>query len=330
MDLSTTYLGLELKNPLLPSASPLSETLDGVRRLEDAGAGAVVLYSIFEEQIHLEAAELDHFLERGTESFAEALSYFPPLDEYKVGPDRYLDHVRKARESTDIPIIASLNGISTGGWISYARDLAEAGAHALELNIYFLGTDPETPGSEIEQVYVDIVEAVTSTVDIPVAVKVAPFFSSMPNMAKRLVGAGAKGLVLFNRFYQPDINVETLEVEPGVVLSRSEDLRLPLRWIAILYGRINASLAGPTGVHSATDAIKLFMAGADVAQLCAVLLQKGPQHLKVILDDLSKWLEDHGYDSIGKIKGILSQRKVAEPAAFERANYMKALGKYDT
>jgi dihydroorotate dehydrogenase (fumarate) len=329
MDLTTTYMGLKLKNPLVPSASPLSKQLDTMKKLEDAGAAAIVVYSIFEEQISFEAEELNHFLERGTESFAESLSYFPEQEEYNLGPEEYLEHIRKARAALDIPIIGSLNGVSTGGWISYAKQIEEAGAHALELNVYFLGTDATQAGTEIEQVYVDVVKAVKGSVTIPVAIKLSPFFSSLANMAARLAAAGADALVLFNRFYQPDLDLEKLEVEPGVVLSTSDDLRLPLRWIALLYGRLQAGLAGTTGVHTAEDALKLVMAGADVAQMCAALLKNGPRYLGTVLGDMIAWLESHEYASIEQAKGTLSQKSVAEPAAFERANYMKALNAFD-
>ena len=329
MDLTTTYMGLTLKNPLVPSASPLSKNLDSVKKLEDAGAAAVVLYSIFEEQLSFEAEELDHFLERGTDSFGEALSYFPEQEEYNLGPEEYLEHIRKAKAATAIPIIGSINGVSTGGWTDYAKQIEQAGADGLELNIYFMGTDVTQEGSALEKVYVDIVKQVTGSVTIPVAVKVGPYFSSMAQMAARLVEAGARALVLFNRFYQPDIDIDKLEVEPGVVLSTSNDLRLPLRWIAILSGRVNADLAGTTGVHTAEDVVKMLMAGASVTQMCAALLMHGPAYLGKVLADLEKWLTAHDYTSVQKMQGSMSQKAVAEPAAFERANYMKALNAFD-
>ncbi|HPI72059.1 MAG TPA: dihydroorotate dehydrogenase-like protein [bacterium] len=328
MDLSTTYMGLTLKNPLVPSASPLSKELDGIKRLEDAGAGAVVLYSIFEEQISFEAEELDHFLTQGTDSFAEALSYFPQASEFNLGPDEYLEHIRKAKAATKIPIIASLNGMTTGGWIDYAKKMEQAGADALELNIYFLAADATQDSAAIEQTYVDIFKAVKAGVKIPVSVKLSPFFSSITAMTKKLDAAGVDALVLFNRFYQPDIDLQKLEVTPGVVLSSSNDLRLPLRWIAILYGKLKASLAGTTGVHSAEDAVKLIMAGADVAQMCAALLVNGPAYLGKVLKDMQAWMEKNGYESVAKMKGSMSQKNVAEPAAYERANYIKALNQY--
>ncbi|MDZ7315826.1 MAG: dihydroorotate dehydrogenase-like protein [candidate division KSB1 bacterium] len=328
MDLSTTYMGLKLKNPLVPSASPLSKTLDGIKKLEDAGAAAVVLYSLFEEQIAFEQEELNYFLDRGTGSFAEALSYFPEVGEYNLGPEEYLEHIRRAKEATSIPIIASLNGVSAGGWIDYAKKMQEAGADALELNIYFLATDPNQEGRKIENQYRIILNAVKSNVTIPVAVKLHPFFSSLARMAKELDDDGADGLVLFNRFYQPDLDLENLEVVPGVVLSTSADLRLPLRWIAILYGKVKASLAGTTGVHTAMDALKMVAAGADVVQVCAALLKNGPAYLGTILKGMEKWLEEKEYDSLSTLKGSMSQKAVAEPAVFERANYMKALNDF--
>ena len=328
MDLSTTYMGLTLKNPLVPSASPLSKELDSIKKLEDAGASAVVLYSLFEEQISFEAAELDHFLSQGTNSFAEALSYFPEPSEYNLGAEAYLEHIRKAKQAVKIPVIASLNGMTTGGWIDYAKKMEQAGADAIELNVYFLAADATQDSGAIEQNYVDILKAVKSTVKIPVAMKLSPFFSSINAMAKKLDAAGADALVLFNRFYQPDIDLETLDVKPGVVLSNSNDLRLPLRWIAILHGRIKASLAGTTGVHTATDVVKLIMSGADVAQMCAALLLHGPGHITKVLKDLEAWMTKNEYESIAKMKGSMSQKKVAEPAAYERANYIKALNQY--
>ncbi len=328
MDLTTTYMNLKLKNPLVPSASPLSKEIDTIKKLEDAGAAAIVMYSIFEEQISFEAEELDHFLTRGTESFAEALSYFPEPDDFHTGPDEYLEEIKKAKESTDIPIIGSLNGISTGGWIDFAQKIEQAGADAIELNVYFLPTDVSKDPRRIENLYRIILKAVKANVNIPVAMKLSPYFSSMANMAKELDSEGADALVMFNRFYQPDLDLENLEVKPGVTLSTSNDLRLPLRWIAILYDRINANMAGTTGVHSAHDALKLIAAGADVAQMCAALLMKGPDYLGVVLKEMQEWLEQKEYDSLSTLKGSMSQKAVAEPAAFERANYMKALNIY--
>ena len=328
MDLTTSYLGLKLKNPLVPSASPLSKNIDTIKQLEDAGAAAVVMYSLFEEQISFEAAELDHFLTHGTDSFAEALSYFPTEEDYNLGPDEYLEHIRKAKEATNIPIIGSLNGVSTGGWIDYAKKIEEAGADALELNIYLVQTDLNQESRQIENLYKIILKAVKSNVNIPVAMKLSPYFTSMARMAKELDDEGADGLVMFNRFYQPDLDMEELEVKPGVVLSNSNDLRLPLRWIAILYGKIQANMAGSTGVHTANDALKLISAGARVAQICAALLVNGPQHLTGMLEEMKNWLEAMEYDSLDTLRGSMSQKSVAEPAAFERANYMKALNDF--
>jgi dihydroorotate dehydrogenase (fumarate) len=325
MDLSTTYLGLKLKNPIIPSASPLSHTVDSMKRLEDAGAAAVVMYSLFEEQIAHEAAELDHYLNYGKESFAEALTYFPEAQEYNIGPDEYVELVRKAKQSLAIPVIGSLNGISTGGWISYAKKIADAGADALELNVYYIPTDPDVTSSDVEDRYLEVLHAVKHTVSIPVAVKLSPFFSSMAHMAKRLENSGANGLVLFNRFYQPDIDLEALEVKPNVVLSSSNSMRVPLRWIAILHGHVKMSLAATSGIHTAQDVIKMVMAGADVTMMCSALLKNGPNHIAQVLQDLNQWMLEHEYISVQQMKGSMSQKSVADPAAFERANYVKAL-----
>jgi dihydroorotate dehydrogenase (fumarate) len=328
MDLSTTYLGLRLKNPIVPSASPLSRTLDGIKRLEDAGAAAIVMYSLFEEQIHHEAAELEHYLSYGTQSFAEALSYFPETGEYNLGPEEYIEHIRKAKEAVDIPIIGSLNGISTGGWIQYARKIQDAGADALELNVYYIPTDAKLTGEVVEQRYLDVLKAVKSTVTIPVAMKLSPFFSSMANMAARLDAAGVNGLVLFNRFYQPDLDTDALDVVPNVTLSTSQAVRMPLRWIAVLFGKLKASLAATSGVHGAQDVVKLVMAGADVTQMCSALLLHGPGRITEVLEELDRWLIEHEYVSLKQMRGSMSQKSVADPSAFERANYMKALNRY--
>lgn len=328
MDLSTHYLGLKLKNPLVPSASPLSHSVDSMKRLEEAGAAAIVMYSLFEEQIAHEAAELNHYLSYGTESFAEALTYFPESQEYNIGPEEYVELVRKAKESLSIPVIGSLNGISSGGWISYAKKIEEAGADALELNVYYIPTDPKLTSQDVEDRYLEVLYAVKRTVKIPVAMKLSPFFSSLANMAHRLDTAGVDGLVLFNRFYQPDIDLETLEVRPNVILSSPQSLRLPLRWIAILHGRIKASLAATSGIHNVQDVIKMLMAGADVTMMCSALLKNGPQHLGHVLADLNQWMLEHEYVSVSQMKGSMSQKSVADPAAFERANYMKALNTY--
>jgi dihydroorotate dehydrogenase (fumarate) len=329
IDLSTNYLGLHLKNPLVASASPLSKSVDLVRRLEDAGASAIVMYSLFEEQITHESLELDYFLNRGTEVFSEALSYFPDLDHYNMGTEPYIDHVHAVKQAVNIPVIGSLNGISTGGWIEYARRIEQAGADALELNIYALPTHPNVTGTELEEVYMKLVRDVRATVKIPIALKLSPFFTSIPNMAKRFVEAGANGLVLFNRFYQPDFDLDSLEVVPNLELSTSSELRLPLRWIAILYGQIATDFALTSGVHSALDVLKAMMAGASVAMLTSELLERGIGQLTAILANLQAWMVEREYDSIATLKGSMSQRAVAEPAAFERANYMKALNSFD-
>ena len=328
VDLTTTYLGLTLKNPLVASASPLVEKLENARRLEEAGVSAIVMYSLFEEQIIHESLELDHYLNAHTESFAEALTYFPNSGKYSLKPDQYIEHLNRVKQAVRIPVIGSLNGVSTGGWIQYARKIQDAGADALELNIYFIPNDMEMNGAELEEAYVTLVRDVCAQVKIPVAVKLSPYFTSMPNMAKRLVAAGAKGLVLFNRFYQPDLNLETLEVVPNLVLSTSNELRLPLRWVAMLYGRINADLALTSGVHTAEDAIKAVMAGASVAMTTSALLKYGVNYASELLGGIRLWLEDHEYESVKQMKGSMSQQAVAEPAAFERANYMKVLSSF--
>ena len=328
-DLKTTYLGLHLKNPLVASASPLSKKVANARRLEDAGAAAIVLYSLFEEQITHESHELDHYLERGTHSYAESLSYFPDLDTYNMGPEPYLEHLYQIKRAVDIPVIGSLNGISTGGWVSYAQGIEQAGADALELNIYYLPTDPDLSSAELEDEYVRLVREVRATVKIPIALKLSPFFTALPHVAKRFVQAGANGLVLFNRFYQPDFDLEALEVVPNVELSTSYEVRLPLRWIALLYGRIEADFALTSGVHTAQDVLKAMMAGANVTMMTSALLQHGMGRLMHILTDMQEWMVEHEYGSIQEMKGSMSQRAVADPAAFERANYMKALSSYD-
>jgi dihydroorotate dehydrogenase (fumarate) len=328
MDLSTTYLGIPLKNPIVASASPLSRTLDGMKQLEDAGAAGIVMYSLFEEQIHHEAGELDHYLSYGTESFAEALSYFPKPQEFNLGPDGYVELLQAAKKALGIPVIGSLNGITPGGWISYAKKMADAGADAIELNVYYIPTDPALTSQQVEDRYIEVLKAVKNAVRIPVAVKLSPFFSSMANMAHRLDAAGANGLVLFNRFYQPDIDLDALEVLPGVVLSNSEAIRLPLRWIAVLYGRVKANLAATSGIHTAHDILKMLMAGADVTMMCSALLKHGPQHINQVLHELNAWMLEHEYVSVKQMKGSMSQKSVADPSAFERANYMKALTSY--
>lgn len=327
-DLTTTYLGLTLRNPLVVSPSPLCQEVGSIRKMEDAGASAVVLHSLFEEQLTVESQDLDHFLTHGTESFAEALSYYPDLKTYKIGPDAYLEHIRKAKAAVKIPIVGSLNGVSTGGWISYAKKIEQAGADALELNVYYIPTDPAMSGAQVEQMYADLVRDVRASIKIPVAVKLGPYFSALASMARRLDQAGANGLVLFNRFYQPDFDLEKLAVTPNLVLSRSDDLRLRLTWVGILYGHVKADLAITGGVHTAEDAIKSMMAGARVAMMTSALLRNGIEHLGTVLAGMQAWMEQHEYVSIKQMQGSMSQKSVAEPAAFVRANYMKVLSSY--
>ncbi|HCY75887.1 MAG: dihydroorotate dehydrogenase-like protein [Ignavibacterium sp.] len=328
MDITTTYLGLKLKSPIVCSAGPLSEKISNIREMEDAGAGAVVLYSIFEEQIEHDELELDFRTSDHTESYAEATSYLPTPFEFKLGPDEYLNHIRKAKEAVNIPIIASLNGKSIGGWTDYAKKMEQAGADALELNIYLLPTDFKKSGSDIEKIYLDIVKAVKSTVKIPIAVKMHPFFSSTSFMASELSKAGADGLVMFNRFYQPDIDLEKLEVVPNVILSTPMAMRLPLRWIAMMYGRINADLAATSGIYSAEDVLKMVMAGAKVTQMLSALLKFGIGHIADVTTNLKAWMEEKEYQSIDQMRGSMSYMNVDDPASFERANYMKVLQSY--
>jgi dihydroorotate dehydrogenase (fumarate) len=325
MDLTTTYLGLELAHPVVASASPLSETVDGICRLEDAGAAAVVMHSLFEEQLTRESHRLDHYLDYGTESFAEALTYFPGAEAYHVGPDQYLDKIRQAKERVAIPIIGSLNGISTGGWTRYAQEMEQAGADALELNIYYIPTDPDLTGAEVEQRYVEIVQAVRRHSSIPLAVKLSPYFSAPAHLAHQLVNAGADALVLFNRFYQPDFDLEALEVVPHLILSNPVELRLPLRWVAMLYGRVDVDFAITSGVHTHEDVLKGLMAGAKVTMMTSALLQHGLSRIGEIVEALTFWMETHEYKSVRQMQGSMSQQHVSEPSAFERANYMKVL-----
>ncbi len=328
MNLTTNYLGLELKNPIIPSAGPLSQEISSIKAMEDAGAAAVVLYSLFEEEIEQESLELYQHTNAHKESFAEALDYFPEPYDFKIGPDKYLEHIRKAKEAVDIPIIASLNGKSVGGWIDYAKKIEQAGADALELNIYFLASDPKFPGTEIEREYLNIVKGVKMNVNIPIAVKMHPFFSSVSWMAEQLSNVGADGLVLFNRFYQPDINLETLEVEPNVLLSTPMAMRLPLRWISMLYGRVNADLAATSGIYSETDVIKMVMAGAKVTQMLSCLLKFGIGHITEVINQVVYWMEVNEYESLEQMRGSMSYKNVANPSQFERANYMKVLYSY--
>jgi dihydroorotate dehydrogenase (fumarate) len=328
MELSTTYLGLKLKNPIVASASPLSRSMDSMHQLEDAGASAIVMHSLFEEQITHEAASMDHYKSYGTESFAEALTYFPDTGDYHFAPEEYLELVAKAANKLEIPVIASMNGITPGGWTSYAKKMVEAGASALELNVYYIPTDGTMAGVNVENRYSDMLKEVRGAVKIPVAVKLSPFFSSIPNVAQRLVNEGADGLVLFNRFYQPDIDLEELDVKPGVELSNSYANRLPMRWIGILFGKTKASLAATSGVHTAEDVLKLTMVGADVTMMCSALLMHGPEYISKVLKDLERWMQEHEYESIEQMKGSLSHKSIADPSAYERANYMKALNRY--
>ena len=330
VDLSTTYLGLNLKNPLVASASPLSEKVETVNKMEEAGIAAVVMYSLFEEQIIHESLELDHFLFYGSESSAEIDSFYPQSGKYTLKAEAYIETLKKIKQSVNIPVIGSLNGVSTGGWIKYARKIEDAGADALELNLYFLPTNPALTATQIEENYITLVSDVRKSIKIPLAVKLSPFFTSIPNISKRLVEAGANGLVLFNRFYQPDLDLENLEVTPNLVLSTSNELRLPLRWIAILYGQIKTDLALTSGIHTAEDVLKACMAGASVAMTASELLANGIDRVPAILADMENWMTGHEYESIKQLKGSLSQKAVKEPAVFERANYMKVLNSFKT
>ena len=328
MDITTKYLGIKLKSPIVVSASPLSRDIDTIKQMEENGASAVVLYSLFEEQLTTDEHELHYHTTSGTDSFAEALSYFPEPEEYKLGPEEYLDHITKAKASVSVPIIASLNGYSTGGWVEYASKMEQAGADALELNIYYIPADPTLTGESIEQEYVEIVKAVKAQVKIPVAVKLSPYFSNMANMAAKLDTAGADGLVLFNRFYQPDIDLDQLEVTPNVKLSRSYDLRLPMRWIAILYNRIKVDFAATSGIHTGMDVIKMMMVGANVTMINSVLLRQGVGMIGTIERQMKEWMDENEYESVAQMQGSMSQQNLADPAAYERAQYMKALTFY--
>jgi dihydroorotate dehydrogenase (fumarate) len=325
IDLSTNYLGLKLRSPLVASASPLSRDVEGICRLEEAGASAVVLYSLFEEQLRQEEADLDYHLAAGTESFAESLTYFPQPSEFHTGPEGYLEHIRKAKASVGIPIIASLNGSTLGGWTKFAAEMERAGAAAIECNIYYIPTDPRVTAAQVEQTYLNILRAVKSTVTIPVAVKLSPFFSNLAHMAARLDEAGADALVLFNRFYQPDIDLEELEIRPNVILSGPQALRLPLTWIGILFGRVKAALAATGGVHGAEDVVKLLMVGANVTMLCSSLMRHGVNHLRQVERDLRDWMEKHEYESVAQMQGSMSQIRCPDPGAFERAQYLRAV-----
>ncbi len=330
MDLSTTYLGFALKHPLMPGASPLSDDLDAVKRLEDAGASAIVLRSLFEEQITREQHGLDANVLAHTNSFAEATTYLPEPDEFVFGPARYLEHLRRVKSAVGVPVIASLNGTTPQGWLSYSRLMEEAGADALELNFYHVATDPTESGPSVEHRLLDAVRVIKQRVKIPIAVKLSPFFSSLPHMAQQLDAHGVSGLVMFNRFYQPDIDPETLETVPRLHFSTSNDLLLRVRWLAILSGRVRASLAATGGVHTGIDALKAVMAGANAVQVVAALLQHGPGFLAVLVKDMERWLELHEYESLKQAQGSMSMRRSPDPEAFERGNYMRALQSWQT
>ena len=325
MDLSTNYMGLQLKHPIVVSACPLSQTLEGIKLLEDSGASAVVMFSLFEEQIRNENEAFDSFLQSGADSFAESLNYFPSIGDTDKGPEEYLDLLSKAVAATDIPIIGSLNGVSNEGWVDYARQIQQAGASALELNVYYIPTDIEQSGAEVEQRYIDILKTVKSSVTIPVAIKLSPFFSATGHFAKRLDAAGADGLVLFNRFYQPDFNLDTLKVDPRAHLSSAEEIRVPLLWVAVLHGRIQASLAASRGVQSATEIVKYLLAGADTVMVASALMKHGPQYLQVLLDELNDWLNSRNFSAVDEIRGKMSRLNAINPDAFERVNYIKTL-----
>jgi len=325
MDLSSDFLGLKIKSPIMPGASPFSENLDKVKRLEDAGASAIVLHSLFEEQILEEERTMHRLMNEPAESFGEAITYFPNLPDFRIGPEEYLEHIRRVKETVAVPVIASLNGSTSSGWIDYAKRIQDAGTDALELNLFFLGTRFEETGEQVERRCIEIVGKVRKTVSIPVAVKIGPFFSSTANVVYRMEKAGADGFVIFNRFYQPDIDVERLEVVPRHDLSTSAELRLRLRWLALLSPRIKASLAVTGGVHTAEDIVKSIMAGAHALQLVSALLKNGPNHLRVLSDGLAQWMDAHGYGSVKEMRGILNLKSAPDPAALTRANYMEML-----
>ena len=330
MNLTTNYLGFKLRTPLVPSASPLSEKIDNIKRMEDAGASAIVFHSLFEEQVRRDHHDLQFYLDETRDLHAESLSFFPEHDDFKVGPEEYLEHIAEAKRSVHIPIIGSLNGATFGGWMKYARQIEQAGADALELNIYNVPTDPERTPDDIETDYLTIITSIKGQLKIPVAMKLSPFFTNFANFARRIDGAGVDALVLFNRFYQPDIELETLEMSPNILLSTPMAMRLPMRWIALLHGRIGANLAATSGIHRASDALKMLMAGADVTMLCSVLLRRGIDHIKVIEREMCEWMEEHEYESVEQLKGSMSQKNCPDPSAFERAQYMRALATYPT
>ncbi len=328
IDLSTTYLGLELKNPLVASSSPLAYNVTKIREFEDCGAAAVVLPSLFEEQIEIEGVYLSRNLNRGAESYPEALSYFPDLDDYNISADRYLSLIRRAKDAVDIPIIGSLNGNSDGGWVRFAKEIERGGADALELNIYYLPTSPGMSGADIEEMYCRLLRSVAQCVEIPIAVKLSPYFSSMSNIAQKLVDCGADALVLFNRFYQPEFDLERLEVTPSLTLSTSQELNLRLNWVAVLHGQVKVDLAVTGGVHTAIDALKSMMAGARVAMMTSAVLLHGARHFSRVREEIVRWMEDHEYASIRQMQGSMCRLATANPEAFERANYIKVLSSY--
>jgi dihydroorotate dehydrogenase (fumarate) len=328
IDLSTQYLGLKLRNPLVVAASPLCKEISNLRYMEDSGASAIVLHSLFEEQINIESNELDKFLWDGCDVSAESASVFPDLKTYSIGPDGYLEHIRQAKQTVSIPVIASLNGVSRGGWVSYAREMQQAGADAIELNVYFVPADPASTSDEIEKLYLDLVTEVRNTVSIPVAVKVGPQFSAFANMAQRLEAAGANGIVLFNRFYQPDFDLDALEVKSSLSLSHSSELLLRLHWTAMICDHVHADIAITGGVHTAEDVVKSMMSGAKVTMLASALLQNGIGYLRPLSHQLEAWLEKHEYESVKQMQGSMSQKNVPNPKAFQRANYMKVLSSY--
>jgi dihydroorotate dehydrogenase (fumarate) len=328
MNLTTTYLGFKLRTPLVPSASPLSEKTDNIKRMEDAGASAIVFHSLFEEQVLRGRHDLQFYLDQGTAGYAESFTDVPDHAEFKVAPEAYLEHIAQAKAAVHVPIVGSLNGTTFGGWMKYAREIEQAGADALELNLYNLPTDPNQTGEGIENEYLTLLKSIKAQINIPVAVKLSPFFTNFAHFARRADRNGADALVLFNRFYQPDIELETLEISPNVLLSTPIAMRLPMRWIAMLYGRIGANLAATSGIHHATDALKMLMAGADVTMLCSVLLRRGIRHIRVIEREMREWMEEHGYESVEQLKGRMSQKNCPDPSAFERAQYMRALTTY--
>ena len=328
IDLSTSYMGLNLKNPIVASPSYLWEDPNNIKKAEKSGAAAVVLHSLFEEQLEIEQMDLNRFLLQGTESFAEALTYFPEIKEFKFAPDEYIELVKEVKASSEIPIIGSLNGVSDGGWINYAQKIEQAGADGLELNIYYIPTDISTKSEKIEESYYNLVKSVKQKIKIPLAVKLSPYLTSTPNVLKNIEKAGADAFVIFNRFYQPDIEIENLEITPNLVLSNSDELRLRLRWAAIMYGKIKPDIAITGGVHTGSDVIKSIMAGANVSMMTSALIKNGICHIEKVLSEVKDWLSNHEYDSIKSIQGLMSQEKVLEPSTYERANYMKTLGSY--